>query len=278
MHLFHNSGFQCSRMITQLYSTSFASAIRLLHKDLRDPIYGIYGFVRVADEIVDTFHEHDKKTLLSEFSRETWLALARGISTNPILHAFQLVVRQYRIPHHLIQAFLESMAMDLDKSVYQSAAEIDEYIYGSAEVVGLMCLCVFCEGDLDLYEKLKAPARKLGAAFQKVNFLRDMKADFQQLQRTYFPGFNFYNFDAHTKQQIEDDIRKDFEDSLEGIRMLPWKARFGVYTAYRYYQALFRKICSLQPAKVLEQRIRVPDYQKALIVLNANWNHRLNLI
>ncbi len=278
MHLYHDAAQKSSQLITQLYSTSFSSAIKLLHKDLRNPIYAIYGFVRVADEIVDTFHDFEKKTLLEEFIRDTELALERKISTNPVLHAFQQVVHQYNIPNELIKAFLHSMSMDLDKSVYHSTSEIDEYIYGSAEVVGLMCLCVFCEGDLKQYESLKASARKLGAAFQKVNFLRDMNADFNQLQRTYFPGFNFYSFDTKTKRMIEEDIQRDFDESLEGIRMLPVKARFGVYTAYRYYIALFKKICKMQPEKVLSERVRVPDYQKAMIVMNANWFHKLNLI
>lgn len=278
MHLYHDAALKSSQLITQLYSTSFSSAIKLLHKDLRNPIYAIYGFVRVADEIVDTFHDFEKKALLEEFIRDTELALQRKISTNPVLHAFQQVVHQYNIPNELIQAFLHSMSMDLDKSVYHSTSEIDEYIYGSAEVVGLMCLCVFCEGDLKQYESLKASARKLGAAFQKVNFLRDMNADFNQLQRTYFPGFNFYSFDTETKRTIEEDIQRDFDESLEGIRRLPVKARFGVYTAYRYYLALFKKICKMQPEKVLSERVRVPDYQKAMIVMNANWFHKLNLI
>lgn len=278
MHLYHDAALKSSQLITQLYSTSFSSAIKLLHKDLRNPIYAIYGFVRVADEIVDTFHDFEKKTLLEEFIRDTELALSRRISTNPVLHAFQQVVHQYNIPNELIKAFLHSMSMDLDKSVYHSTSEIDEYIYGSAEVVGLMCLCVFCEGDLKQYESLKASARKLGAAFQKVNFLRDMNADFNQLQRTYFPGFNFYSFDTETKRTIEEDIQRDFDESLEGIRRLPVKARFGVYTAYRYYLALFKKICKMHPEKVLSERVRVPDYQKAMIVMNANWFHKMNLI
>lgn len=278
MHLYHDAAIKSSQLITQLYSTSFSSAIKLLHKDLRNPIYAIYGFVRVADEIVDTFHDYEKNVLLEEFIRDTELALSRKISTNPVLHAFQQVVHQYNIPNELIQAFLHSMSMDLGKSVYHSTSEIDEYIYGSAEVVGLMCLCVFCEGDLKQYESLKASAKKLGAAFQKVNFLRDMNADFNQLQRTYFPGFNFYSFDTETKRTIEEDIQRDFDESLEGIRKLPVKARFGVYTAYRYYLALFKKICKMQPEKVLSERVRVPDYQKAMIVMNANWFHKLNLI
>jgi phytoene synthase len=276
--LFHEVGHLCSKITTETYSTSFSSAIKLLHKDIRKPIYDIYGFVRFADEIVDTFHDYDKTTLLEEYREETWKAISNGISLNPILHSFQHVVRIYNIPHDLIEAFLNSMEMDLRKAEYHTTSELDEYIYGSAEVVGLMCLCVFCEGDMQLYLKLKESARKLGAAFQKINFLRDIQADYHVLSRTYFPGFNFHQFDAESKKQIEDDIRQDFSAALEGIRNLPWKAKFGVYTAYRYYFTLFRKICKMQPRKILKQRVRVPDIQKAFIVLTATCHNRLNLI
>ncbi|MEI8279028.1 MAG: phytoene/squalene synthase family protein [Bacteroidota bacterium] len=275
---YHTVCHKCSEIVTNKYSTSFSSAIRLLHKDLRRPIYDIYGFVRFADEIVDTFHEHDKELLLKDFIAETWKAIEQKISLNPILQSFQHVVHTYSIPHELISAFLTSMEMDLHKSKYHSVEEINEYIYGSAEVVGLMCLSVFCEGNMELFEKLKEPARKLGAAFQKINFLRDIQADFNGLNRTYFPGMDLHHFDTGTKQRIEADIELDFKESINGIRNLPWKARFGVYTAYRYYYALFKKIKKLQPANVMEQRIRVPDYQKAMIVMRAGVNNRFNLI
>ena len=275
---YHTVCHKCSEIVTNKYSTSFSSAIRLLHKDLRRPIYDIYGFVRFADEIVDTFHEHDKEVLLKDFIAETWKAIEQKISLNPILHSFQYTVHKYNIPHELISAFLHSMEMDLHKSTYNTASEINEYIYGSAEVVGLMCLSVFCEGNKELFEKLKEPARKLGAAFQKINFLRDLQADISGLNRTYFPEMNIDRFDTCTKQRIEADIEQDFKDSISGIRHLPWKARFGVYTAYRYYFALFNKIKKLQPARVMEQRIRVPDYQKAMIVMRAGLNNRFNLI
>lgn len=278
MSLFHTVAHQCSQVVTRTYSTSFSSAIRLLHKDLRMPIYDIYGFVRFADEIVDTFHDYNKERLLQEFEAETWKAINDGISLNPILHSFQHVVRTYNIPHRLIRAFLHSMKLDLQKTDYTTAAELDEYIYGSAEVVGLMCLCVFCEGDMNAYEKLKDSARKLGAAFQKINFLRDIQADYTNLNRAYFPDFNYYGFDNHIKQQIEQGIEQDFKDSLSGIRMLPWKARLGVYTAYRYYYALFKKIRKMQPKMVLQQRVRVPDMEKVLIVMLAGWHNRFNLI
>lgn len=278
MELFHQVSNECSAAVTRRYSTSFAGAIKLLHKDLRQPIHNIYGFVRLADEIVDTFHEYDKKRLLRQFIADTRQALEDGISLNPILHSFQQTVRQYAIPQHLIDAFLYSMELDLDKQAYNSTAELDEYIYGSAEVVGLMCLCVFCEGNAAQYESLKAAACRLGAAFQKINFLRDIQADYLGLSRTYFPGFDFHRFDAVAKESIEADIAKDFHDSLEGIRRLPLKARSGVYTAYRYYYALFKKIRRMQPQKVLQQRVRVPDFQKLFIVMQAGMTHRLNLI
>lgn len=278
MQLFHDVAHQCSETVTKKYSTSFSSAIKLLHKDLRSPIYDIYGFVRFADEIVDTFHDYNKEELLIDFEKETWKAIENGISLNPILHSFQTVVRKYNISHDLIKAFLHSMKLDLHKTDYTTAHELEEYVYGSAEVVGLMCLYVFCEGDINEYERLKASARRLGAAFQKINFLRDIQTDFNNLNRTYFPDLDYYHFDIVTKKKIETDIEEDFAAALEGIRQLPWKARFGVYTAFKYYYTLFEKIQRMQPNKVLEQRVRVPDYQKAYIVLRAKLNNSLNII
>lgn len=278
MHLFDSAAQECSEAITKKYSTSFASAIRLLHKDLRAPIHGIYGFVRLADEIVDTFHDFDKETLLADFRRDTYAAIAQGISLNPVLHSFQRVVRAYSIPQHLIDAFLYSMELDLEKKVYCNTAELDEYIYGSAEVVGLMCLYVFVEGNEAMYQNLKESARKLGAAFQKVNFLRDLQADYQDLQRTYFPDFDKGHFDAESKERIEADIEQDFHEAICGIRQLPWKARFGVYTAFRYYRTLFQKIRQMKPQKVLQQRVRVADYRKLWIVMQARMEYKLNLI
>ena len=278
MQLFHKVSRECSEIITRRYSTSFSSAIKLLHKDLRAPIYGIYGFVRLADEIVDTFHDYDKCALLEDFTRQAWRAIDGGISLNPILHSFQEVVRRYNIPRELISAFLHSMAMDLEKKQYANSAELDEYVYGSAEAVGLMCLAVFCEGNAAQYETLKTPARKLGAAFQKINFLRDVQSDYQNLNRAYFPDFDYQHFDDAAKHKIEADIAQDFRESLSGIRALPLKARFGVYTAYRYYFALFKKIKKLRPRKVLETRIRVADMRKLFIVARAGMQYRLNLI
>jgi phytoene synthase len=277
LHLFHTASENCSAAITRVYSTSFSSAIRMLHKDLRAPICNIYGFVRLADEIVDTFHDYDKQRLLDEFRAETWLSIERGISLNPVLHSFQRTVNDYSISRDLIEAFFTSMEMDLTQQRYDSKL-YQEYIYGSAEVVGLMCLHVFCGGPTNLYDKLKIPARSLGAAFQKVNFLRDIKADYTGLSRIYFPRCDFNNFKQCDKQQIEEEIDQDFKDAYAGILSLPMKARFGVYVAYKYYLSLFKKIKKLQPAKMLEQRIRIPDYHKALIILRAGVKNQLRMI
>ena len=277
LELFHSASKNCSRAVTRKYSTSFSSAIGLLHKDLRAPVFNIYGFVRLADEIVDTFHDYDKSLLLEEFKKDTYYAIQRCISLNPILHSFQMTVNQYQIDLKLIDAFFHSMEMDLSKKVY-GEAEYGEYIYGSAEVVGLMCLKVFCEGKEDIFQQLKAPAKSLGAAFQKVNFLRDMKADQEGLSRLYFPGCDFDNFSKADKRQIEDDIQNDFKAAYLGVRELPLKARFGVYVAYKYYFSLFKKIKRLQPAHVLEQRIHIPNYYKALIILRAGVKNQLRLL
>lgn len=277
MELFHEISQLCSRNTTERYSTSFSSAIRLLHQDLRQPIYNIYGLVRFADEIVDTFHDYDKATLIAEFKKETFAAIERGISLNPILNSFQLTVNQYRIDHELIHAFFNSMEMDLDQKQYNNKG-YNDYIYGSAEVVGLMCLYIFLEGNQQLYETLKPSARSLGAAFQKVNFLRDVKADYNHLDRTYFPGLDFSNFTERQKQEIEEDIQKDFDEAYAGIMQLPEKARFGVYVAYKYYLSLFRKIKKLQPAKIMEERIRIPDYHKVMILIRAGVRNQLNIM
>lgn len=275
--LFHNVSHECSRTVTLRYSTSFSSAIKLLHKELRQPIYNIYGFVRCADEIVDTFHGHDKQHLLAQFRKETFDAIERGISLNPVLNSFQLTVNRFRIDHQLIHAFFNSMESDLTQHQYDRQGYA-EYIYGSAEVVGLMCLYVFCEGRKDQYEKLKQPAQALGAAFQKVNFLRDIKADFIGLSRIYFPGCDFLNFTHKDKQQIQDDIELDFKKAYKGILHLPMKAKFGVYVAYKYYYSLFKKIKRIEPRHILEQRIRIPNYYKAYIVFRAGIKNGLRLI
>jgi phytoene/squalene synthetase len=277
MQLFHEVSSRCSKLTTESYSTSFSSAIRLLNRDLRQPIYHIYGFVRFADEIVDTFHDHDKAQLLQEFKNETYLAIERGISLNPILQSFQQVVNQYKIDLHLVDAFFKSMEFDLDKKQYDDQG-YREYIYGSAEVVGLMCLFVFCEGNKEQYESLKPYARSLGAAFQKVNFLRDLKADAIGLDRIYFPGVDFSNFNAQSKAEIERDIQQDFDHAYEGILKLPMKARFGVYVAYKYYLSLFKKIKRSQPELLLEDRVRIPNYSKMMIVMRAGLRSQLNIL
>jgi phytoene/squalene synthetase len=277
INLFHDLSQQCSKETTERYSTSFSSAIKLLHQDLRGPIFNIYGFVRFADEIVDTFHQYNKAELLIEFKRDTYLAIERGISLNPILHSFQLTVNKFGISHELIEAFFVSMEMDLDKTSYNSQG-YKQYIYGSAEVVGLMCLYVFCEGDQSRYDELKPGAQSLGAAFQKVNFLRDVKADYEQLSRTYFPEVDFNNFTPSMKKQIEEDIAIDFNAAYDAILNLPVKARFGVYVAYKYYLSLFKKIKKSNPSNILEQRIRIPNYGKAFIVAKAGLRSQLNIL
>ncbi|WP_290794881.1 phytoene/squalene synthase family protein [Flavihumibacter sp. UBA7668] len=277
MQLFHTVCELTSKITTERYSTSFSSAIKLLHHDLRQPIFNIYGFVRFADEIVDTFHAYDKETLIKEFREQTYQAIDRKISLNPILHSFQLTVNQYNIDHELIEAFFRSMEMDLNQKAYDHQGYMD-YIYGSAEVVGLMCLYVFCEGDRSLYQRLKDQARSLGAAFQKVNFLRDLKADYNCLERVYFPGCDFSNFTACDKSKIEADIQHDFDEAYKGIMKLPVKARFGVYVAYKYYLSLFNRIKRVQPQRILVERIRIPNYRKAAIVVRAGVKNQLGMI
>lgn len=277
MDLFHEVSQDCSRITTEKYSTSFSSAIKLLHKDLRTPICNIYGFVRFADEIVDTFHGFNKALLFEEFKKATYDAIERGISLNPILHSFQMTVNQYGIDHALIDAFLYSMELDLGKHTYDRAG-YETYIYGSAEVVGLMCLYIFCEGNQTQYDALKPAAKSLGSAFQKVNFLRDVKADFEGLDRMYFPDCDFANFTHADKLAIEQDIQKDFDEAYAGILHLPIKARFGVYVAYKYYLSLFKKIQRLEPAHILESRVRIPDYGKAFILAKAGIRSQLNIL
>ena len=274
---FHTVSNKSSEITTKEYSTSFSSAIRLLHHDMQQPIYNIYGFVRFADEIVDSFHDYDKASLLEEFKKDTYSAIERRISLNPILNSFQQTVNDYDIDHDLVGAFFHSMEMDLSQKTYDTR-NFNEYVYGSAEVVGLMCLHVFCEGKKEVCEKLKSSARSLGAAFQKVNFLRDINADYNGLSRMYFPGCDFNNFTEQDKKQIETDIHNDFKAAYAGILKLPLKARFGVYVAYKYYLSLFKKIKNLEAARVLEARIRIPDYKKIMIVLRAGVKNQLGLI
>ncbi len=275
--IFHKVSQECSKITALRYSTSFSSAIKLLHKDMRTPVFNIYGFVRFADEIVDTFHEYDKVGMLQNFKTETYKAIKDGISINPILHSFQLTVNQYNIQHDLIEAFFHSMEMDLNKVEYDSSL-YEEYIYGSAEVVGLMCLFIFCEGNTKRYEDLKGYARSLGAAFQKVNFLRDVKADYNNLNRTYFPHVDFSNFTETMKKDIEEEISLDFKNAYCGIKLLPVKARFGVYVAYKYYLSLFKKIKQVQPARLLDNRVRIANMNKAFIVMRAGVRSQFNIL
>jgi 15-cis-phytoene synthase len=277
LSLYQNVCAECSSLITRRYSTSFSLGIRVFHPRFRRPIYGIYGFVRFADEIVDTFHSHNKRVLFDRFVEDTWHSIENGISLNPVLQSFQEVVHKYKVDRELIEAFLKSMEMDLDKSAYD-AAGYDEYIYGSAEVVGLMCLRVFTEGDDAEYQRLREPARRLGAAFQKINFLRDIKSDHEERGRVYFPEVDFSRFDATQKLRIEADIAEDFDAALAGIKQLPEGARFGVYLAYKYYTQLFRKIRSAPAQHVAETRIRVSDKRKVFLLFSSALRHQLNAL
>jgi len=278
LSLYRKTNIDCSRIITRNYSTSFSMGILAFDKEYRDPIYAIYGFVRYADEIVDTFHDFDKKVLLDEFMRDTWLALERKISLNPVLDAFQETVRKYNIGHDLITAFLESMAMDLEEIEY-AETDFNEYIYGSAEVVGLMCLKVFCDGDAVMYEKLKAPAKRLGAAFQKINFLRDIGDDYHARGRTYFPNLNLgISLDEKAKKEIEADIESDFQAAYLGVIQLPKGSRLGVLTAYRFYKNLFNKICRTESKHILEARIRISNTEKAALLMQSLISSKLNFL
>lgn len=275
--LYDKVSIRCSRLTTRAYSTSFSLGIRCLEKELRDPIYSIYGFVRFADEIVDTFHDFDKKDLLERFKKDTHAAISERISLNPILNSFQATVNHYKIDYTLIDQFLHSMEMDLTEK-YHDAKSFEEYILGSAEVVGLMCLRVFCKGNNAMYERLKPYAMSLGSAFQKINFLRDLKADYVGMGRTYFPGLELTQFDSENKQKIEANIAHDFEEGFKGIKMLPRSARFGVYVAYVYYLALFKKIRNTPPGNVMTNRISIRNRHKATLLAYSYVRHQLNLI
>lgn len=268
---------KASRHTTYSYSTSFSLGIRSLDKRFHAPIHAIYGFVRFADEIVDTFHGHDKQDLLRRFREDTYRAIADGISLNPILHSFQRVVHTYRVERELYDTFLDSMAMDLTDTAHDQRS-YETYILGSAEVVGLMCLRVFCEGDDALYQKLKPAAMKLGAAFQKVNFLRDLKDDHQNLGRTYFPGIDLSHWDEDTKRTIEADIQADFDAALIGIRQLPQGTRFGVYMAYIYYVNLFRKIKALPASRIMQERVRVRNRRKIALLTTSYLRHSFGML
>ncbi len=275
--LFDKVSTICSKVTTRAYSTSFSLGIRFLDKKLHTPIYSIYGFVRFADEIVDSFHDYDKETLLTEFETETWKAIQRKISLNPVLNSFQHVVHEYQIDHKLIECFLKSMRMDLRQTEH-TGDSYNDYILGSAEVVGLMCLHVFTDGDRELYNKLKPFAMKLGAAFQKVNFLRDIRADYEVLGRTYFPDVDFKRFSHTEKEMIQQDIQKDFDYALTGIRMLPLSSRRGVYLAYFYYTRLFMLIKKTPAERILSARIRIPDHRKLTLMFQSVVRHQLNML
>jgi 15-cis-phytoene synthase len=275
--LFDHVSGKCSRIVTHSYSTSFSLGIRCLDKSLRDPICAIYGFVRFADEIVDSFHEYDKKKLLDQFKDDTYQAIEEGISLNPILNSFQFAANTYGIERELIDQFLHSMEMDLSKVEYNQN-KYEQYILGSAEVVGLMCLRVFCKKDKEKFEYLKPYAQKLGSAFQKINFLRDLNADYVELGRNYFPGISLDRFGEHEKIAIEKDIKKDFDLGLAGIKKLPRSSRFGVYLAYVYYYALFNKIRNTPSSSVMTNRIRIPNRHKFSILFYTYLRHTFNII
>jgi phytoene/squalene synthetase len=270
--------YDCSKLVTQRYSTSFSLGTRLLSNSIRVHIYNIYGFVRFADEIVDSFHEFNKVDLLNRFEDDLMHAISNKISLNPILNSFQFTVNEKKIDIELIKAFLKSMRMDLTKNNYKTKKEYNEYIYGSADVVGLMCLKVFVDGDNSKYEKLKPYAMSLGSAFQKVNFLRDLNADFKNLDRIYFPDLNLSNFDEASKLNIINEIEKDFNHALKGIFMLPESSRLGVYTAYKYYRKLLIKLKNTPSVKIQSARIRVPNYQKIGVLAQSFVKFHLNLL
>jgi phytoene/squalene synthetase len=277
--LFDRVSNDCSKLVTKSYSTSFSLAVNMLSTKIRTDIYNIYGFVRFADEIVDTFHEYDKKRLMEHFERDYYLSKELGISLNPILNSFQQTVYRYNIPDSMVQAFLKSMKADLFKTEYQTKEEYDEYIYGSADVVGLMCLKVFVDGDDEKYEELKDAAMRLGSAFQKVNFLRDLKDDYEVLNRSYFPNINLGELDAASKQIIIDDIESDFDFAYKnGILKLPVEAKFGVYMAYRYYKRLLLKLKSVPSEKIMDTRIRISDPMKLNLLARSYVKYKLNII
>ncbi len=275
--IFDQISAECSRITTQRYSTSFSWGIYLMSKKLRAPIYAIYGFVRFADEIVDTFHDYDKKYLLEKFKQDCFEAIEQGISLNPVLHSFQKVVNDYDIDHELITLFLKSMEMDLEPGIY-SNEKYEQYILGSAEVVGLMCLSVFTNGDKEFYERLKPFAMKLGSTFQKVNFLRDVKADYQQLNRNYFPDVNLSNFSEAQKMAIQQEIEQEFEIAFVGIKQLPLSSRQGVYMAYIYYKKLFEKIKKVTASEIMDKRIRISNGHKLGLMIDTMVRYKMNVI
>ena len=276
--IFDTVSKDCSKIVTKTYSTSFSMATKMLANSIRQDIYNIYGFVRLADEIVDSFHEYPKKDLFIKFEADLEVALKNKISLNPILNAFQHTYYKCNIDRELVDAFMNSMRLDLHKSIYKTEEEFKNYIYGSADVVGLMCLKVFVNGDQEKYDALKKPAMALGSAFQKVNFLRDLKADHDELNRTYFPNTDLNNLDEIAKQHIIDDIEIDFAEGLNGIKLLPIEAKFGVFMAYRYYSQLLKKLKKTPALEIKNTRIRVPNYKKVELLTRSYVKYQLNLL
>jgi phytoene/squalene synthetase len=276
--LFDDVSFRCSKVVTKNYSTSFSLAVYMLSPSIRDAIYSVYGFVRFADEIVDSFHGYDKEDLINDFEKEYYKGMDRGISLNPILNSFQQTVKEYNITDDMVQSFLKSMKLDLIKSDYNSKAEYDDYIYGSADVVGLMCLKVFVNGNEQQYNNLKAEAMRLGSAFQKVNFLRDLKDDNLILNRNYFPGVDLNSFDEKAKNDIIKEIEEDFRVAYQGILELPIEAKFGVYTAFVYYKKLLKKLENTPCHEIGTERIRVSNYTKAGLLAQSFVTYKLRLV
>ncbi len=276
--LYTELSFSCSKLVTKKYSTSFSSAVRMLSPKIRSAIYSIYGFVRFADEIVDSFHDHNQQDLLQNFENSYYEAYQNNISLNPILHSFQNTVKKYKIEDELIQAFLKSMRADLHKTNYYNKKDYEEYIYGSADVVGLMCLKVFTNGNKAKYDALKAPAMRLGSAFQKVNFLRDIKEDYEVLHRSYFPNINLKNLSPEDKANIIQEIKEDFNEAYKGVIKLPLESRFGVYTAYRYYLKLLRKLEVTPSNEIMDTRIRVSDVMKFNLLAKSFIRYKLNIL
>lgn len=276
--LFDTISYECSKTVTKTYSTSFSLATKMLAPSIRQDIYNIYGFVRAADEIVDSFHDYNKEELFNRFEYDLELSLKNKISLNPILNAFQYTYHKYNIDKALVNSFMKSMRMDLHKFEYKTIDEYKAYIYGSADVVGLMCLKIFVKGDESKYNELKLSAMSLGSAFQKVNFLRDLKADFDELNRTYFPNADLKNLNENSKQLIINEIEMDFADGLKGIKHLPMEAKFGVYMAYRYYKQLLQKLKKTPALEIKNSRIRVPNLKKFELLTRSYVKYQLNLL
>lgn len=272
---YNDLAFKLSKETTKKYSTSFYSSSKFFDTQTRKAIHSVYGFVRLADEIVDTFHDYDKKSLLDNFEKDYFLAYKEGISINPILHSFQTTVRKYNIPNEYIENFLSSMRADLDKKEYKTKSEVKNYIYGSADVVGLICLRVFCQNDEDLFKKLYSPAMSLGSAFQKVNFLRDLKEDILSLGRTYFPDFNIETFDKNAKEKLVKEIEEDFFKAEKGINQLPESSKLPVIIAYKYYLRLLKKIKYSPANKIIEKRIRVNNFNKLILLSSTIIKYKL---